>query len=355
MHTAPVVGGLSQSALGCEETCILFSPPPEFTCGACSDGSGGAYNIEIDFGSNVPMADRGLVAVPKQRWEAIVTADIPDVDASTLSTTGSIGGCLYPDVIDDLHVCVFYDDLASDGPQGTLAYAFIEHLREDESQLPIAGVIGFDPVDVEALIRRDEMELAILHEMAHLLGLGTMWALLGVTGSVRDRCPYLGEHANAAYELISGCPTVPTELDGRPNDGTYCSHFDQWCLQNELMTGLLDDDTVISAVSIASLQDIGYSVDHSQAEPFERGDLGIGCACNRRGLENDNSIRTRPKLASAEAISRGTKFGQQLLQRNRAATSRTASNTYVADQMVMVLVQDGDQIVNIAVRSESDR
>lgn len=350
MHT--MQGGSTQSAFGCEETCILFGAPPEFTCGECSlNGGDGAYRIETAFNSNVPMEDRSIFTIPRQRWESIVTGDIPDVDSSTLATTSSIGGCDYPDVIDDIHMCIFYDDLASDGPQGTLAYALVEHLREDDSMLPVAGVIGFDPADVERLIRRDEMELVILHEMAHLLGMGPLWESLGVTGSERDGCPYLGKHANAAYELISDCPTVPTELDGRPNDGTYCSHFDEWCLKNEIMTGLLDDDTVISAISIASLEDIGYSVDYSQAEPFERRDLGIGCACNRRGLESDNARNATFRLPSAEARKIATDFGQEVFQRNQAKTAnRESSLINVATQMVMVLVQDGDDIFNIAVR-----
>jgi Leishmanolysin len=293
--------------------------------------------------------------------------DIPNVRSSTLSATSSIGGCSYPNVIDDLHMCIFYDELASDGVQGNLAYAYVEHMRQDDSMFPVAGVIGFDPADVDRLINRNVIELVILHEMAHLVGLGTMWPLVGVTGSVKNNCPYLGKHANAEYKRISGCDVVPTELDGRPGDGTFCSHFDEWCLQNEMMTGFLDDDSVISSISIASLHDIGYTVDYNQADAsFGRSSLGKGCTCSRRrNLANTSAPVTAPgeeeanirrtKLPSAEAQARATQYGRKILRRSNEQGSigrlPDGAVSSAADRMVMVLVQEGDEIFSVAVHS----
>jgi hypothetical protein len=339
----------------CTNTCVLFGAvTPGLTCGTCAAASGGRYNIDLAF-SNVPSAHQGAFTSAKQRWESIIVADVPDVRSSTFSEAFSLGGCSYPRVIDDLHMCVFYDNAISDGLQGNLAYAVVEYIREDDSLLPVAGVIGFDPADIDRLIARNDFNLVIQHEMAHLMGLGTLWPLLGVTGSVRNNCPYQGIHGNAAYQRISGCSVVPTELDGQPNDGTFCSHFDEYCLQNEMMTGFLNRGSIISEITIASLQDLGYSVDFGQAEPFGRSNLGVGCTCDRRSrylagsaaaTGAKESVVRETKLPSADVQAKATTFGREILSRNSGKALGS-----VVSQMVMVLVQEGDDIFSLAVQA----
>eukprot|EP00122_Pirum_gemmata_P007223 Pgem_evm1s6624 len=48
--------------------------------------------------------------------------------------------------------------------------------------------------------------------------------------------------------------------------GSKCGHWDEQILGNEVMTPIIDDNQVISNITIASLEDLGYIVDYSQAE-----------------------------------------------------------------------------------------
>jgi hypothetical protein len=110
-----------------------------------------------------------------------------------------------------------------------------------------------------------------------MTGIGTLWD----TG--RFRCPYRGPIANAEYSAISGCSVVPTELDG--GRGTACGHWDEECLQAELMTGFLDDGfNPLSRITIGCLDDLGYDVDYRNADSYTTDDLNPNCVCRRRTL-----------------------------------------------------------------------
>ena len=140
--------------------------------------------------------------------------------------------------------------------------------------LAVAGVMQFDVADVGGL--GSNLTTVILHEMGHVLGLGTLWTYNGlyVTGSGQ----YTGANALAAYRLEfnqPGATFVPVELGG--NAGTYNSHWNEVdggaALTNltsvisgqnmayELMTGWLnvDQNYFISDMTRASLIDLGYN------------------------------------------------------------------------------------------------
>jgi len=58
-----------------------------------------------------------------------------------------------------------------------------------------------------------------------VLGIGPLWQEDGLVTETVDadgtvNCTYTGIHARMEYEAISGCPSVPLELDG--DAGTRC-------------------------------------------------------------------------------------------------------------------------------------
>jgi hypothetical protein len=105
--------------------------------------------------------------------------------------------------------------------------------------------------------------------------------------------------AQTAYQTISGCTNRPLPVD--PD----CGHLLEDCLTDEMMTPTLWEDgtNVFSRITIGWLQDLGYDVDYSLANAFDRNRLGTipGCRCNRRLGEHDNNNEESSSSVSAGA------------------------------------------------------
>jgi len=109
----------------------------------------------------------------------------------------------------------------------------------------------------------------VTHEMAHVLGLGTLWTNFpGLTSGFTGTDPrFLGARAGAAWSALGRSGAVPVEADGGP--GTAYGHWDETTFGNELMTGWINAGAnPLSTVSIASLADLGYRVDLSRADAY---------------------------------------------------------------------------------------
>jgi hypothetical protein len=70
------------------------------------------YDITLDL-ADVPDADKVLFGKSGQRWEQVVTGDLPNVLATDLQSIQTLfpgvpNRCVYPKVIDDLYICVAY-------------------------------------------------------------------------------------------------------------------------------------------------------------------------------------------------------------------------------------------------------
>jgi len=136
------------------------------------------------------------------------------------------------------------------------------------------GRMTFDSADANALLANGLWEAVILHEMAHVIGLGTLWEANDVY--VDGSGAYTGAFAVATYFEEFGLDDgfVPVELEGGP--GTANGHWDEDAFADfaqpfidagvpvpdnpELMTGFLNANPYISQTTIASFQNIGYSV-----------------------------------------------------------------------------------------------
>jgi hypothetical protein len=151
-----------------------------------------------------------------------------------------------------------------------------------------AGAMTFDSADLTGLESNGSLQAVILHEMAHVIGIGTLWSLNDVY--TNDTGEYTGANALAAYqaEFDSEAMFVPVELGGGP--GTANGHWDEgWAGgPNELMTGYLDTPTFISDTTIASFADIGYTVDLTandiSAVPIPPSIILMGSALGLMGL-----------------------------------------------------------------------
>jgi hypothetical protein len=164
-----------------------------------------------------------------------------------------------------------------DGPGGTLGSAGPTAGGYDNSGFLLAttGVMNFDQDDVASL--GSHFTTVILHEMGHVLGLGTLWDYNGLY--VNGSGQYTGAAGLAAYRAEFGQPGatfVPVELGGGP--GTADGHWNEvdggagmtGLVSNisgrdmafELMTGWLNTSQpyFISNLTRGSLRDLGYDV-----------------------------------------------------------------------------------------------
>ena len=204
----------------------------------------------------------------------------------------------------------------------------------------------------------------------NLQGIGTLWETKLVTGPDTANCPYNGPLANAEYKSITGCDVVPTENSGTIDDGTFCGHWDEDCMNSELMTGFLNGGlNPLSRITIATLGDLGYTVDYSTAESYGTSDVDSSCRCGLRSLSDSIQPSTvhqlgtshkssRRRSLSEEARQMAADYGQTILKNRQASkifSFRDSFNQlgddveYVGDKVVVVFVEEGGAFFDVTV------
>jgi hypothetical protein len=191
--------------------------------------------------SDVP-AIRTAVLTATARWEAILTADLPNVPRG-----------MWGAAVDDIRLDIGVQPI--DGPGKTLAYAE-PHYRRAGSNLPIDGVVTIDEADAGNARLAD----IVTHEIGHVLGIGSSWSnYVNDYGGTNPQ--FMGAAALAEYRAIAGnlsLTGVPVENTGNP--GTRDVHWREATFFNELMTGFYNSSVVdpLSRMSAAALIDLGF-------------------------------------------------------------------------------------------------
>ena len=244
----------------------------------------GSFDVDVILVGDVSERLREAFEDAADRWMSILAGtELPDVPldrptrlgCSDIFTQEKVEGS-----IDDLVVVASVVEL--DGPGGALAGAQVCSVREG-SLMPFLGVTIFDKDDLDGFGSR-ELEEVILHEMGHVLGFGTLWPQFGLLSdpsrivSGAD-AHFTGEMAIAAFDDAGGVnygggAKVPVENRGGP--GSVDTHWREAVFQREIMSSTVAVGTSesLSAITIQSLADLGYTVDVSLAEPYRLPSLG---------------------------------------------------------------------------------
>jgi hypothetical protein len=212
---------------------------------------------------NIKVRILGGLSAPQQKafqnaaatWSKIVAADVPGV---------RVDG----EKIDDLLIEAV--GTLIDGESGILGQAGPTHIRPG-SLIPAKGRMEFDRSDLARMEADGSLTSVIIHEMGHVIGIGTLWedkGLLEGAGTANPR--FTGAKAMREFGVLTGenTPTeVPVENTG--GAGTRDGHWRDSVFGNELMTGFLSPGTnPLSRVTAASLQDMGYVVNLDAAQPY---------------------------------------------------------------------------------------
>ncbi len=268
------------------------------------------FNIELIFpDTSIAPEFQQAMRAAADRWEEIIVGDLPDVG-----------------VIDDIAITVLGLNEAavgpeSDGPGGFFGESIPTALRPD-SRLPWRALMRFDVADLRALTdprnsgTGNHLVDEMTHQIAHALGFGELWQLFGfVQGSGSTDPRYTGQSALAKYNAVFGVSelSVPIEFADASTFNIFSVpipsnefgektiseiqelHWRESIFRNELGSsrlidqvvlndppafpatpGLTDEDyngiqndNPLSVITIAAMEDLGYTVDFSKADPYQ--------------------------------------------------------------------------------------
>jgi hypothetical protein len=245
--------------------------------------SGFQIHVRYSVGTVPTSAQRAAVDAAVVRWEEILTDGLPDVDVEILTpfTCGGAPARQLAETVDDLIIFMAFDDI--DGTGGILGSAGPCFLRSVAAgRLPFAGGMRFDNADLAFLESTGILDDVILHEMAHVIGLGTLWEnsfwdlvrepSLGNPGADTY---FIGSEALLAFDAVGGDSytggnKVPVENDTENfGAGSLDAHWRESVFDTELMSPAIDaGSNPISLVTIESLEDMGYAVDPGAADSY---------------------------------------------------------------------------------------
>ena len=245
-----------------------------------------AYKIDLRYAGTPPagiIADAFSAAV--DRITAMIVGDIPDVAIGTGGTPFQVTQCNSSftgitglnETVDD--VLIFAKVEPIDGVGQVLGTAG-PCLTRTTGGLTALGVMRFDSADLADLASKGRLADVVLHEMLHVVGLGTLWksrGLLADTGTVNVRvtgplaaASCVNDHGGAAVCLgavpAENCLDLPSSVTC--GAGTINAHWKESLFRTELMTGYAGSSNPLGRMSIQALADLGYGVHTGPADAY---------------------------------------------------------------------------------------
>ena len=282
----------------------------------------GQFNLELDFRSPLSESNAEVFRNAAERWMSILgDSEFPDM---TIPESGEIcifGFCIpigsncpagaSGDSVDELIIGASVVEI--DGRGKILGRAGPCAFRD--SQIPFQGIMEFDVADLASMEEDGVLEDVILHEMGHVLGIGTRWDDLGLLQN-----PSLGTDEEVdthfsgpltieAFDNAGGADhtgeKVPVENCANKHRGAETcgdsrgsddGHWRESVLDNELMTPFAERDNAmpLSAITIQSLADMGYTVSVSEAEAYQLPDSAAAARDPGRKIFLGNDIIWKP-------------------------------------------------------------
>ncbi|HET6231204.1 MAG TPA: leishmanolysin-related zinc metalloendopeptidase [Longimicrobiaceae bacterium] len=242
--------------------------------GAGCSGSGPRFEITVCITTPMTAAQRGAFQFAAAKWSTVITGDLPDVAGSVAAGDCGDDTPAASQTFDDLLIFASVKNI--DGPGRILGQAGPCYTRNGAFGLPVVGVMEFDAADLANMETTGTLRPVILHEMGHVLGVGSLWYDFGLlqdpSGVSTFDTYYNGSGGLAGFADIGGNAytagkKVPVENSG--GAGTMNGHWRESVLGIELMTGYVaPGPNPLSLLTVRSLADLGYTVDPAAADGF---------------------------------------------------------------------------------------
>jgi hypothetical protein len=229
----------------------------------------GDYTVTLRFINTPTAAQRQFFEVAAAKWQSILIGDVPDSSGTipARSCGNSFKTPSFNGTVDDVLIDVLLQPI--DGPGAVLGAAG-PCLARSQDFLTLYGLMFFDTDDLAFLQQNNILDEVVVHEMGHVLGIGTLWdfnrdLLQGTAADPR----FVGPNAIAGFHDVGGRgATIPVEEGGGP--GTRFSHWDEETFDAELMTGFIAlGESPLSVMTIGSMQDLGYVVNNNAADRYQ--------------------------------------------------------------------------------------
>lgn len=257
-----------------------FSDFSGTTLTATTAGEEIPYDIELVFIHRGSSSQDQAFEEAAAHWMSILRDDLNGLDftGNALQENTCIDGQpLLDRAVDDM--LIYVDIVEIDGPGGTLASAG-PCIVDGLSRLPVVGSMKFDNSDLDALESNGGLKDVVLHEMGHVLGIGTIWDSERFDRLQNPSLPnnqgadtyFNGPKAIEAFDAAGGTTYTKNKVpvENLAGSGSGDSHWRESVLDEELMTPFYNSgqNNPLSAISIQSLADVGYRVDASQADAY---------------------------------------------------------------------------------------
>lgn len=218
------------------------------------------YTIDVVFLGGLTDRQMAAFKLAAKRWTTAIVGDLPDV---------IIDG----QRINNLRITAEGSDI--DGEGDVLGQAGPTFLRPSSAGaaafLPATGEMQFDIADLANMEADGTLNDVITHEMGHVIGVGTIWSRKRLLKNAATSNPtFQGTNAMREYGTLRGSDPLPVPVENTGGPGTRNSHWRDAVFKAELMTGFVNvGGNPMSRLTIASLQDMGYQVNMSAAQPYE--------------------------------------------------------------------------------------
>ncbi|WP_457629881.1 Ig-like domain-containing protein, partial [Oceanithermus sp.] len=163
--------------VGSYDATLTVSDGVNTTTASVSISAVSNYDITLRFETDLSESQREAFEWAARRWSEVIVGDLSDVNDYRLEE----GACGNENTevldIDDLTIFVSVEPV--DGEGGVLGSGGPCYLRSD-SGLPYVGRVSFDSDDLDNLEDQGMLKSVILHEMGHVLGIGTIWEYFGL-------------------------------------------------------------------------------------------------------------------------------------------------------------------------------
>ena len=233
-----------------------------------------SYDIVLRYSAAFPAKFKPAFEAAASRWHNIITADVPDVTQAISVTGCATDGTTSLPSVDDL--VVFVGTIPFDASNPNLLGQAGPCFSRQPSRLTLVGVMKFVDTQMDGLLTANQLTNTVTHEMGHILGIGTHWnnnsnlaiGLSSVAGSCGANPQFVGINALREYHALGGVGSIAIENTSGP--GTCDGHWKESIFGTELMTGFLNGGKAnpLSSITLGSMQDLGYSIDLTKADPY---------------------------------------------------------------------------------------